>query len=874
MRPPRLAEWIASKTTPRRERAWVLGDLQEDFTAMAGSATPRAARRWYWSQVIRSLPRNLFRSARPDPPQPPERRGALLTGFGLDVRVATRALRAHPGFSAVAILSLGFGIGAATAMFSVVDAMDVRPLPYREPDRLVFVGDETPASFVPCPGCPTSTSAERAQTWVTHSRAFDGLAMVADTRLCFDEAWGPVCLDAGQVSPGFFDLLGIRMALGRPFAAWDAAPGVETSVILSHETWRRRHRGDPRVIGARIEYSDDARLSTRRTGTIVGVLPAGFRFLRDQALWVPVDGTAAPGRARTATVVGRLKPGSSPALVRSELQGLQAGTSGQEAPVVVLPLRERVTWAVGKGRGMLFGITALVLAVAMLNVAGLFALRAAARRNDLTMRRAMGASRLQLFRHLLAEGLVIGLAGGMVGVTVAAWGTGVAAAAFGLDDTGPIAHMDVRVVSFGVLLSVLAGTLVTTLAAWDVRGGGPQPARERTGSGSGHAGGRLAGLLLSVQIAAGLVLVAAAGLLSAEYLNLRFLDIGYDPRGVHEVTIGGPDAYRTRPELLRPDAERALVRVRTLPGVRSASLRYRSAVNPAVVRPENSPAAGESLALEVVDASYLGTLGIPVVAGRPFLERDDRGAPPVVIVNRAAASRSWPGQSALGQRVFLGDSASAGESATVVGVVDDVERAEMASRHFPRVYRPLAQARIYHPFIQLHVRAAPSQPDVARAVQAELRETLGRPVDAVTSHESSLDRRFASHRINALAMNLFGAFAVLLAAIGTYGSVAYAVTARTREVGVRMALGARRKSILALFARRALVVAGTGVALGTAGSLVLVRAFRSFVSATETSDPRLFAGAAVLIFGAVVVATLVPARRAAGIDPAVALRGE
>jgi predicted permease len=811
----------------------------------------------------------------------------VLTGFGLDLRVAVRALRRNPGFSVAAILSIGFGIGAATAMFSVVDAVDFRPLPYREPDQLMFVGDVMPASWVPCPGCPTNTTADRAHAWMTHSRSFDGLAMVSSTGLCVDEAGAAVCPGAGQASPGLFDLLGVQPALGRLFAAEDAGPGAEAVLILSHETWMGRHQGDAGVIGARFEYFDDATLATRHAGTIVGVLPAGFRFMQDHAFWMPFESTAARQDSRRVAVVGRLKPDISPAAARAELESLQAGIAAapdsELRQAAVLPLRERLEWGMRKGRGVLFGITAMVLAVAVLNVAVLFAIRAAARRHDLTMRRAMGASRLQLLRHLLAEGLVIGLTGGVLGVALATWGTGVAGAAFGLDDSGPIARMDVRVLSFGVLSSVLVGILVTILAARDVGAGDPVPARERTSSGTGHPGGRLAGLLLSIQVAAGLVLVTAAGLLSSEYLELRFLDIGYDPTGVYEATIRGPVAYRTEPELLRPDAERALARVRAVPGVRSASLRYRSAVNPAVVRPENSPAADESLTrgvvdgsnLDVVDASYFDTLGIPVVAGRAFLERDDRGAPPVAIVNRAAASSSWPGQSALGQRIFLGDSASVGESATVVGIVDDVERAEMARRHFPKIYRPLAQARFYHPFIQMHFRAAPGQPDVARTALAALRETLGRPaVGAVTSHESSLDRRFDSQRINALAMNLFAAFALLLAGIGIYGSVAYAVTQRTREVGVRVALGAGRGAILALFARHAIIVGGTGVALGAGGSLLMVRAFRSFVSATDATDPRLFAGAAFLVTVVIVIATLLPARRAAGIDPAIALRGE
>lgn len=398
--------------------------------------------------------------------------------------------------------------------------------------------------------------------------------------------------------------------------------------------------------------------------------------------------------------------------------------------------------------------------------------------------------------------------------------------------------------------------------------------RERSASASGQSSGRLPSLLIGAQIAAALILATAAGLMGSEYLKLRFLDIGYEPSSVYEASIAGPASYRTQPELLRPEAERALARVRAIPGVLSATLRYRSAVNPAVIRTENSPVPDESLAMDVVDASYFDTLGIAVVAGRVFSERDERGTPPVAIVNRSAALRSWPGESALGRRIFLGDSASVGDWATVIGIVEDVERGEMVRRHYPRVYRPLPQARLYHPHIQLHLRAAAGQPDVARAAQAALRDALGRPVRAVASHESELDGEFLSQRINALALNLFAGFALLLSAMGVYGSVAYAVARRTREVGVRVALGADKAAILWLFARQALIVGGGGIVLGLGGSILLTRAFRSFVSATDASDPRVLAGAALGVALALVIATLLPARRTAGIDPAIALRGE
>jgi predicted permease len=457
---------------------------------------------------------------------------------------------------------------------------------------------------------------------------------------------------------------------------------------------------------------------------------------------------------------------------------------------------------------------------------------------------------------------------------LAVWGAGVASAAFGLGRSGPAVQIDARVVSFGLLLCVLVGVVVSVLGAKGVGRIEPAAIRERTTSGSGQSGRRLPDLLLATQIASALVLVTGAGLLSSEYLKLRYLDVGYEPANVYEASIAGPDAYRARPELLRPEAERALARVRAVPGLLSASLRYRSAVHPAVVRSENSAARDGYLAVDVVDPSYFDTLGMVVVEGRAFSEADVAGSAPVAVVNRASAATLWPGESALGRRIFFGDSASIGEWATVIGIVEDVERGEMVRRHHPRVYRPLPQARLYHPYIQLHFRAAAGQPDVARAGEAALRDALGRPIRAVTSHESELDAEFLSQRINALALNLFAGFALLLSAMGVYGSVAYAVARRTREVGVRVALGADKAAILSLFARQALIVGGAGIALGLGGSLLLTRAFRSFVSATDASDPRVVAGAAFVVTLALFIATLLPARRAAGIDPAIALRGE
>jgi putative ABC transport system permease protein len=877
MRPPRLAEYIAFLTVPARERAYVLGDLQEGFETIARQRTPRAARGWYWAQVIRSLPCNLVRGIRFDPVSRLRNGGSMLTGIVLDVRFAARNLRRSLGVSAVAILSLGFGIGALTTMFSIVDALDFRALPYHQPDRLMFIAEVTPASDARCPGCPASPARATADAWSTHSRAFEAFGLMAHTSLCIEEAGAIVCPDVGQASPGFFDVLGIRPALGRPFASEDTVAGAEPVAILSHETWMRRYGGTSDVLGARFEHADGSSLATRRARRIIGVMPRGFRFLRDYPVWLPLESTEQRSSPLT-TVIARLKPDIRPAAAQAELQSLRAGLgTGSDLKareVVVVPLRDRFGWSVGEGRGTLFGIAGIVLAVAVLNVAGLFAMRAAARRHELTTRLAIGASRLQLLRPLLVEGLVVGLLGGLLGVTLAAWGSGVASASFGLDSHGPLVQMDSRVVSFGLLLSALVGVIVAVIAGLGTGRIDPAAIRERTASASGQTGGRLSSVLVSAQIAAALILAAAGGILGSEYLTVRFFDIGYDPASVYETSITGPAAYRTLPELLRPDAARALETVRAIPGVLSASLRYRSAVHPAVVRTENDPILDESLSVEVVDASYFDTLSIAVVTGRAFSARDERGAPQVAIVNLATASKLGPDDSAIGQRIFFGDSATVGEWATVIGIVQDVERGEMVRRHHPRVYRPFGQAHLYHPTIQLHFRAAFGHADVARAVQTALRDTLGQPVRAVTSHESALDGEFLPERINALALNLFAGFALLLSAMGVYGSVAYAVTRRTREVGVRVALGADRAAILSLFGRHALLVGGAGMALGLAGSFVLTRTFRSFVSAIEANDPRVLVVATLLVALALLIATLVPARRAAGIDPAIALRGD
>lgn len=802
-----------------------------------------------------------------------------------DLRYAARSLRNNPGFSAVAILSLGFGIGAATSLFSVIDALDFRPLPYHEPDRLVWLTELTPENDSRCPRCAEGTSVATAADWWAQTSSYEALGLQGHTSLCLEQDGLSECPDVGAASPGFFHVLGVRPLLGRGFLPEDTLPGAAPVVMLSHETWTARFDGDPRVIGTQFEYSRDRTFRTRQYATVVGVLPRGFSFGQGYPIWTVASGSSQGRNAfRTMTAVARLKPGIEPAAAEAELRAVHSALAAAYPEVyeghgaAVRPLRERLGIGAGEGRGTLFAITTIVLAIALMNVAGLLTARGAARQQEFAMRRALGASGARLVRQLLVEGATLGLAAGLLGCTLAAWGVRFANLSFHMERYESAAQVDHRVLAFGTGLSLVVGLVAALLPAAGVgRTDLYSPLRDPLASGRRRRAGWTSNLLLVGQIAAGLILLTGAALLGSEFLKLRYLDIGYHPVNVYEASVPGPAAYRAQPELLRPVAERARARIEVIPGVVSASLRHHNAMHPAIVRPAEriQPAAErEYIAVDEVESNYFETLGIPIVHGRALSPADRRGAPLVAVVNRAAASTLWPGEPALGRRVFLGDSGSAGEWATVVGVVEDVEWGEMVRRHWPRLYRPLAQAPIYHPFLWVEFRVSKGAPDVVRAVHAALRETLGHPVRTVTSHADRLDQRFLAQRINAVALNLFAAFALLLAAMGVYGSVAYAVTRRTREVGLRMAIGADHASILGLFTRRTGVVAVAGIALGCGGSFVLTRVLQSFVSAGSVSDPRVFGGAALLMAFVVLIATYLPARRATAVDPTIALRSE
>ncbi len=812
--------------------------------------------------------------------------GVWFEQLSQDVRYASRMLRRNPAFALVAILSLGFGIGATTTMFSTIDALDFRPLPFHDPDRLVWLAEVAPPTDDICPGCGSRTSPPTAIDWLAQARSYAAVGVMSESAAPWVHDDAIELLSVNQVTPGFFRLLGVALEVGRDFLPGDTLPGAPPVVVATHGFWRQRLAGEVAAVGRPLPSSLDAGTDARLRGAIVvGVLPETFRFelSRDRQLWTPLRLPAtSPRTARSVTVIARLRPDASIPAANAELQVLFARlVSTYPSPYQswgarVEPLRARLGWGAGGNRGLLLGITALVLLIAVMNVAGLLAGRASMRRQEFAMRSAFGANRRRLLRQLLVEGTSVGLGGGLVGALIALWGIRFSARWFGIDSG--VAIMDLRVLAFALVLSISVGIVTAFGPAFrisrvdligDLRGKATASTDRQTGMASS--------VLIITQIAVGLVLLTAAASLSADFLTLRYTDLGFDPSGLYETSLSGPRPAGGDATPWRDVAEAARERVASIPGVRAATLRYISAMHPEIVR----PAAGGGVAsgtpvLTAIDPAYFETWGMRLRRGRAFGPGDGAGAARVAIVNRSAAARFWPGQDPLGLVVFVGDSGAPGELLTVIGVSEDAERLEMADRHWSVVYRPLAQATLWHTAAVLQVRidGRADRAALLALAQSRVREVLQRPIDPFRSVEAQLDERLRPRRLNAIALDLFAAFGLALAAMGIYGAIAAAVTRRTREIGVRIALGAAPGGVLRLVVRRGLALAVTGVALGLLGAAAMSHVLRSLVIGTDVLDPRVFAAAAAVMILTAVSAALLPARRVLRVDPVDALRAD
>lgn len=796
-----------------------------------------------------------------------------------DLRYAIRGLHRQPGYAAAAILTLMLAIGATTALFSVLDAVLLRPLPYPGADRLVQVWEHnikrdkrenvvSPANFL---------------DWRDRSRGFAEMAIYTWSSVALTGS-SPDMVYGKTVSTNYFTVLGARPMLGRGFVPDDTLTGAVRALVVSHAMWTSRFGGDPTIIGKPIPTREGAAL-------LVGVMPKEFRATGTEEYWEPwtMRTELRTRRGRYAMVIGRLKDGVAVEEADRELKGVAkaletehtAFNTGWTARVV--GLEQQVT---GKARPILLllaGAIASVLLIACVNVANLKLGQVLARRTELAVRAALGASRSRIMRQMLVEGLVLAGAGGTLGVLAAVAGVRALVNAKvtqipRLEEVG----VDLRVLGFAVVLTALAGIAFGLAPALALREDAlRQPLSRRGGeTGSAPRARRLRGVLVAVQVALSLMLLAGAGLTVRSLRNLLRVDPGFDPRSVLTIELDLPGEAYARAEQQIGFYETLAGRVRGLPGVVAVGMvnflplrGFTPATNFSVVgRPEPAPGQAPVTQLNVADPDYIGAMGTPLLEGRGLSPGDRLDSPRVILVNETFAKRSFPGASAVGQRVKIAY-AEPDSVLTIVGVVGDMRRDGLDVDPSPLAIYPFRQ----FPFgyMTLVVRAVRNPEALAPAVKAEIAALDGAlPVLSAQTLESRISTTTADRRYPMLLLALLAALAVVLSAIGLYGVLAYLVGQRSREIGVRRALGATSASIARLVLGEGLRFVLAGVGAGLIAALFTTRFLDNLLYGLSPNDPITLALGAVTLIAVAAGAAWIPARRALRVDPAVTLREE
>ncbi len=805
-----------------------------------------------------------------------------------DLNYAGRILRRNPGFVMVAVLTLALGIGANCLIFSVVDTVLLRPFPYKDPDRLVFVWTEFNATNRVMSWLPDYLD------WRARNQVFEDMGAWIPTSFDLAGPDYPEQLHGRRASASFFRTLGVQPQLGRLFLPEEEREGRDRVVLLSDALWRNRFNADERVVGSTIllrRYAQPA-----EPYTIAGVLPASFQaaFPRHADIWgaLALDGEEARQRCMGGfDVIARLKPGvtliQAESAMRSIAHGLalQYPKTNRGYSVQLHDFQESLTGYGRRTMWSLMGAVAFVLLIACVNVANLMLARAADREREMTIRAAIGAGRGRLFRQLLAECLLLCVLGGAAGALLAGAGVGAARAALpeGILRRGEIA-IDLRVLGFNFAVSLLAGVAFGIIPAW--RGSRAELSPALRGSGRRNRTGLLNSLVVA-EIALGLVLVTGAALTINSFVRLLRVDPGFDPRRLLAIETYLPqEKYRSDAARLAA-METLLARVKLLPGVVHAGItdfRPLGSSMHTFVRKRMAGAPPLAVNSEVIAGDYFAAMGTRLLRGRAFTDHDNAGAPPVAIINEAAARRYWPGEDPLGQQILFGR-AQRGEARAIgavtegvreiVGVVADVRRMGLDRAAEPAVY--VSQWQEPSVLLEFVLRMWPgvSPADLARAVRSELAavdHTLA--ASEVATMEEVVSQRLSQPRFLTSLLGIFGLIALALLITGVYGVTAYTVRVRTHEIGIRMALGAARRDVLAAMLGRGVRLAVAGIALGAVGAFAASQALISVLYGVKPADPVTFTAAALLVAAASLLACYAPAHRASRIDPMEALRYE
>jgi putative ABC transport system permease protein len=814
-----------------------------------------------------------------------ERRGVpILENLIRDLRFAVRMLLRNPGFSTVAVLTLGLGIGANTAIFSVVNAVLLRPLPFPQAERLVLLWATDAESGT----TEDVTSYPNFADWRARSRSFERMAAFTNRSMTIADSEQTELAGAVQATPGLFEMLGVAPALGRTFRPEEGEIGAPHVALLSDSTWERSFGGRRDVLGKSLRANEE-------TYTIIGVMPPDFRFSLDarrpERIYVPL--VRDPERNHGfLLVLGRLRPGVRRAAAQAEMDVItgslekQYPSTNRSAGARIVPLVDALAGRVRTGLLLLLGVVTLVLMIACVNVANLLLARNASRQRELALRAALGAGRARLLQQSMAESTVLALAGGALGLLLASWTARLLvkllAQSFQIPRIESTAT-DGWVLGFAFLLSLATGLLfgavftpVSASAKLD------QSLREsgRTATG-GVKGRRLRGALVVIETALALVLLAAAGFLLENLWVLRSTAPGFETKNLLTVGLQLPkNRYAKAPERWRFFAS-LLARAASMPGVRSAALVTSLPLGDGsdtlqfhiVGRPDPAPGSGFSANFNIVSPGYFRTMAIPVRAGRELTERDVAGAPGVIVINETAARRFWPGENPVGRTITLPE--APGAALTVAGITADVRQRSLGSAPQPEIYLNQFQPAPDWLGLTLVLRTKNDPALLAGAVK-DLPRSIDRDVPSsdIRTLDEVLAASLAEPSLYTLLVGAFATLALALSAVGLYGVVSYTVTQRTSELGIRLALGAERSALVRLVLRQGLGLALAGTAIGSVAALAVVRLLAQALPDAQPGDPFTLAAVAVLLIGVALAAAWLPARRASRVDPTVALRYE
>src|SRR5215207_3613719 len=809
--------------------------------------------------------------------------GYLLGTVWQDMRYGARTLVKSPAFTVVAVLSLALGIGANTAIFSVVNGVLLRPLPYPESGRVVAVWHTPPQESFP--GMKRfSVSPANYLDWKEQSRAFEQMAVYGYAGLSLSAGGDPVPVTGAAVSSDFFSVLRTQASKGRTFSPEEEQQGREQVVVLGHGLWQRAFGADPNVIGRAVTLNS-------RPYNVVGVMPTGFEFPAEAELWVPLAWDAAERQTRSIhdyLVIARLKPGASLEQARAEMNTISSRLEQQYPEenkgwgAVVIPLKEDLVGDVRPALLVLFGAVGFVLLIACANVANLMLARGANRRKEIALRIALGATRGRIVRQLLCESVLLSVVGGVLGLLLAGWGGQllVRLSAGSLPNSAEVG-VDAWALGFTLLVSLAAGVLAGVAPALQFsKHELSETLKQGTGRGGGSVKQRTRKALVVCEVALSLILLVGAGLMIRSFWKLQNVNPAVATGNTLTMSVLLPSTRYPEPRQQLDFHDRVLEQLRALPGVVSVGstttvpLTGGGSKQPFTVEGRPAPPVSEQPLAQTryVSPDYFRAMGIPLKQGRAFEDRDREGSPQVVIISEAMARRFWPGENPVGQRLTASFHLQQGPR-EVVGVVGDVKSRGLDDDAAATMYLPFRQAP--RPWITFVARTA-SDPQgfvqpVSKAVYAVDREQA---LSSVRTMEQVLAESLSGRRFNMTLLMTFAGLALALAAVGVYGVMNYSVMLRRRELGIRIALGARALDVLRLVLGQGLALTLTGVGVGMAGAYALTRLMESLLYGVTATDFLTYGSVSGVIILVGLLASFLPARRATKVDPMIALRSE